>query len=437
LRRTLVNLSCQGHFTPVGSTAEQREGLRSEKRYLRFVTNANDPDTRVGTTARGYERAADLQARFDRAAKKLFDIDGWADPHGQKKLVADLAVEGGGIKGVALAGAVLALDEAGYSFARVAGTSAGAIVATLIAALTKSGRPMTELKTHLDSLEFSQFMPQGHLRHWLEHTSKTAATATDAIMLTTRMGLYSGDYLEEWLGPILAELGADTFGKLKITLEEDPGMSLPEDHRYRVVVHTSDITRGVLVQLPWDYKYYGLVADTESVARAVRASMSIPFFFDPVTTYAIPADVDVPQPGGVSVRQHYAGGTVTWVDGGMLANFPINAFRRVDNQLARWPTIGIKLSSLPRAFQSTVACSDAITVGLKCIHTLLNEWDVHNAYQTTSARTIFVDNAGVSAIQFQLSEAQQQQLFLNGVRAATKFVIEMAAGGGVRSLDSR
>ena len=53
----------------------------------------------------------------------------------------DRPLQGGGVKGIALVGAVLALDEAGYSFARVAGTSAGAIVATVIAALTKGLRP--------------------------------------------------------------------------------------------------------------------------------------------------------------------------------------------------------------------------------------------------------------------------------------------------------
>src|SRR6185503_10676636 len=59
-----------------------------------------------------------------------------------------------------------------------------------------------------------------------------------------------------------------------------------------------------------------------------------PFFFDPVrvdckgTTYE---DVDYPK------------GSVTWVDGGLLSNFPVEVFDRSDGQPARWPTIGIKL----------------------------------------------------------------------------------------------
>ena len=47
---------------------------------------------------------------------------------------ADLVLEGGGMKGIGLGGAVTALMRAGYAFPRVAGTSAGAIVAAFLAA---------------------------------------------------------------------------------------------------------------------------------------------------------------------------------------------------------------------------------------------------------------------------------------------------------------
>ena len=51
----------------------------------------------------------------------------------------DLVCEGGGVRGIGLVGAVDALAAAGYRFPRVAGTSAGAIVASLIAALQAAG----------------------------------------------------------------------------------------------------------------------------------------------------------------------------------------------------------------------------------------------------------------------------------------------------------
>ena len=45
----------------------------------------------------------------------------------------DLVCEGGGIKGIALLGAIYYLNEQGYEFKKIAGTSAGAIVASLLA----------------------------------------------------------------------------------------------------------------------------------------------------------------------------------------------------------------------------------------------------------------------------------------------------------------
>ena len=42
-------------------------------------------------------------------------------------LTADLVLSGGGVKGIGLAGAAVALMEAGYAIQRVSGTSAGSI----------------------------------------------------------------------------------------------------------------------------------------------------------------------------------------------------------------------------------------------------------------------------------------------------------------------
>jgi NTE family protein len=380
----------------------------------------------------GYARPPALQAQFAQAAEELRSADGWSDG-GPKELVADLALEGGGVKGIAIVGAVSVLAEAGYRFQRVAGTSAGAIAATLIASITKAGKPMTSLKGYLDGLTFEKFMPEGKIHQFMDHhLSKPGAVLADAKILTRKMGLYPGDYLAQWLRPILhEELGVQTFEDLKISLEDDPGMSLPESRRYRLVVHTSDITRGELVHLPWDYNYYGQDRDAQDVVHAVRASMSIPFFFEPVTFTAEEAEVDIPQPGGGSVSCRYAGGTVTWVDGGMLRNFPIDAFEREDGKEARWPTIGIKLSSLPTSFPPTVASDSSFGVARACLGTMMNEWDAYSVDAATAARTIFVDNAGITATQFDLTPAQQNELFLNGVRAATAFVVEMGGLGRV------
>ena len=383
---------------------------------------------------RGYARADQLQRDFETAAEHLRQIDGYvdpADPEQRRQLRADLALEGGGVKGIGLAGAALVLDEAGYSFARVAGTSAGAIAACLIASISNAGKPMTALRTYLGQLEFAKFMPEGKIHQFFDHHGGLAQKTADAAILTHRAGLYPGTYLAQWLQPILDELGVRTFADLKIDQSDDPDMSLPPNRRYRLVVHVSDITRGELVQLPWDYAYYGLPADKQDIVGAVRASMSIPFFFEPVTIQANEANIDVAMPDGSVLRQHYDAGTVSWTDGGMLRNFPIGAFDRVDDQPARWPTIGIKLSSLQTRFGATSASGTALNVAIRALHTMMNEWDRYNIQETTAARTIFVDNAGLTATQFDLGPDQQNKLFINGVRAATRFIIEMSDAGGV------
>jgi NTE family protein len=196
-------------------------------------------------------------------------------------------------------------------------------------------------------------------------------------------------------------------------------------------VHASDITRQRLARLPWDYRYYGLASDDQEVVPAVRASMSIPFFFDPVIVDAQAADIDVPLPDGSAVRQHYEAGCVTWIDGGMLRNFPIGAFDRADAGPPRWPTIGVKLSSLRTLFPAMESCDSAMDVALATVRTLVSEWDSYALDESTAARTIFVDNAELKATQFDLTRLQQDQLFLNGVHAATQFIIEMSHAGGV------
>ena len=70
---------------------------------------------------------------------------------------ADLVLEGGGVKGSGLVGAITALVERDdpYTFARVAGTSAGAIVASMLAA----GVQAAEIKKIMDDLDFSGWKP--------------------------------------------------------------------------------------------------------------------------------------------------------------------------------------------------------------------------------------------------------------------------------------
>ena len=322
-------------------------------------------------------------------------------PDGMK---ADLVLEGGGVKGIGLVGAVLELSDAGYRFPRVAGTSAGAITAALIAALQAARQPLDHLQDYVDSVEYPKFEAEGWLRQELGRVG-------DAGELLLHMGLHSGDYLVEWLGGILEAIGITTFAQLKM---DDPGSSLPEENRYSLIVHTADVTRHKLVRLPWDYPNYGLEPDRQRIVDAVRASMSIPFFFEPVRVKARAATYD-----GVS----YAAGTVTWVDGGLLSNFPVEVFDRSDGLPQRWPTIGIKLSARDTTMPPSRASDDTLQEALSCLQTLLNNANRYYLAPDKAARTIFIDSTGITATDFDITPQQRATLFTNGHDAAHQWLL--------------
>src|SRR4029077_7505138 len=71
---------------------------------------------------------------------------------------ADLVLEGGGVKGAGLAGAIEALAKQ-YEFSRVAGTSAGAIVASFVAAELTD-----DLQQIMTSTNLADFLDEGILR---------------------------------------------------------------------------------------------------------------------------------------------------------------------------------------------------------------------------------------------------------------------------------
>lgn len=373
-----------------------------------------------------YERGAAGQEAFDRAVTALWAHDVWVNPRtGERELNADLVLEGGGVKGIGLAGAICVLAEAGYRFPRVAGTSAGAIVAVLVAALEKAGADLGQLRRLLSEVDYRRFTDRGRAGMAVERVLREVADIAEFMF---RCGLYSGDYLAEWLGPQLAACGVRSWSDLALTEDDDPGTSLAPWQRYRAVVHTADITRGMLARLPWDYEnYYGLAAGDQEVVAAVRASMSIPFFFVPARIATRPAETRLP--GGRVIT--WPGGTVTCVDGGMLMNFPISAFDRTDGAAPRWPTIGIKLSGAPAAQVPDRPARSAVEEARECLTTMTGEWDRYHVDQATADRTIFVRNDGITATQFDLSPAQQQALFRNGAEAATAFLIKWAEAGHV------
>ncbi len=304
---------------------------------------------------------------------------------------ADLVLEGGGVKGIGLVGAISVLEERGYGVHRVAGTSAGSIVGALVAA----GMPAAALVDVMRQVDYKRFQDATMLSHF--------GLAGEAMSVLFDEGAFKGDYLVEWLTGQLESVGVSTFADLG---EADPESALPPEQRYRLVAMTSDVSEGRLRRLPWDYPQYGLDPATVKVADAVRASMSIPFFYQPV-------------------KLRHRDGRESWlVDGGMLSNFPVDVFDRPTGERPRWPTFGIKLSARPDAslgvthdIHGPVSYAEAMLGTMTGFHD-----QMHLDDPAVLARTIFVDSMKVRATDFDLDTTTRDRLFENGRAAAIAFL---------------
>jgi NTE family protein len=170
----------------------------------------------------------------------------------------------------------------------------------------------------------------------------------------------------------------------------------------------SDVSQGLLRRLPWDCEsIYGQDADDVVVADAVRASMSIPFFYEP------------------AVARHAKTKERTWlVDGGMLSNFPVSVFDRGDGRAPRWPTFGIKLSLKPDDVQhARYDVKGPFTLTKALLGTMTGWYDqMHINDPDVLSRTIFVDTFGVRATNFDLDQDTSTKLFENGREAAGRFL---------------
>jgi NTE family protein len=312
-------------------------------------------------------------------------------------------LSGGGVKGIGLVGAVVALMDAGYRVGRISGTSAGSLVGAVIAAAAR-GEQLTgeQLKGIALSLPYRKF---------LDPVSARAVPVLGMAWAALHgQGMYRGDFIHDWVEGELRNLGVHTFGDLSID-----DLDLPVQQRYRLVVTVADVTRGHLVRLPWDYRrLYGLEPDDQSVADAVRASMAIPFFFRPVTLTS-------------------AGGSAsTLIDGGLLSNFPMYSLDRTDGKPPRWPSFGITVMT-----QHPAEGDDDPGPGLApLIHlpgapqllegiintALLGHDQTYLSQPAVAARTIAVDSSGIGYLNFNISPADREKLYEEGYSAARKFL---------------
>ena len=306
--------------------------------------------------------------------------------------------EGGGVKGIGLAGAYAVLEEREFRPQNVAGTSAGAITAALIAA----GYSAAELKDIVFNMNFLEFRDRG----WEDRIPLVDRTAS----ILKDLGIYEGKYFEDWIRGLLAQKGVHTFADL-VTDEygADPR------YRFRLQVIASDVTSHSLLVLPRDAGELGIEPEELDVARAVRMSMSIPIFFEPACVTNKKTN-----------QEHII------VDGGMLSNFPVWLFDCEGDDEPDWPTFGLLLvepdpktpisARLPAPERAPRGVGGLIKYVKAMASTMMEAHDRLYVQQADFARTIPISTLGVGTTEFEITDERKEALYQSGRDAAVDFL---------------
>jgi len=313
---------------------------------------------------------------------------------------ADGVFRGGGVKGLALAGALCGFAEHETkpitTWKNVAGASAGAIIACYLA----TGHDANEM---LDLMKKTNF---GSFADFPLHNKILGGGA-----LVFEHGMAHGDAFESWFDGVLD--GA-VFGSVR---KEQKNGAAPD---WFLKLIACDVVNKRLLVLPDDLVDYRLPKsstlidpDEFKISRAARMSMSIPYFFKPIEL------------------ETKDGGSAVIVDGGTLSNFPVWLFD-VDPAVAGRPpvrpTFGFTLSGGKGLAGGVAQLGKLAPWGVRfafdIFHTAQEAWDERFVSHSTRVRTLAVDAADVATTQFDLSPEKQELLIGNGRKAAKAFLDE-------------
>ncbi|HHY73074.1 MAG TPA: patatin-like phospholipase family protein [Bacillus bacterium] len=284
----------------------------------------------------------------------------------------DGVFSGGGMKAIAFVGAIEVMEREGFIFKKVAGTSAGAIIAALI----KAGYKANEIKEILTEVNFKKFLDRPNTR--------IPIPLLKWAHFYFRMGVYKGDALEAWMAQLLKDRGIETFADI-------------EEGSLKIIA--SDLTKGRMITLPDDLSEYGLNQHAFPIAKAVRMSAGIPYFFEPMKIYD--------RLGIKSVI----------VDGAVLSNFPIWLFETNDDR----PIVGFKLSpKLENTPPNNI--KNAFDMLPALIETMLTAHDARYISKKVASQIIFIPIESVKNTEFTLSSKMKKELAEVGRQKAEEFI---------------
>jgi NTE family protein len=385
---------------------------------------------------------------YDQIREKGLDRKIYSDiTDKQGNQYVDLVQEGGGVLGIALTGYTYILEKCGIRFFSLAGTSAGAINTIMIASLAPVGEAVSgKIVDLLSRQDLSDFMDGdsriGNLiRRYLEDRScfKLHVFLNSLRIwriLKKHLGINPGMEFEDWLSGCLEDAGINSLADLRQLRNSVPVLmdrSADNAEITRVPdlkIIASDITTKSKIIFPEMAELYWEDPDRISPSRFVRASMSIPWFFYPLVIDKIPdagKTENYNLPKSLTKWRKHAGyrgkipERVFFVDGGILSNFPINAFH-IKSGVPKKPTFGVKLSTWRDGFTSTETPGSLAKAMISTMRQLY-DYDFLLKNPDYNSLICHIDaDSEFNWLDFNMPVEQQVDLFLLGAEKAVNFL---------------
>ena len=347
----------------------------------------------------------------------------------------DLVMEGGGVLGVALVGYTYVLEEMGLRFLRIGGTSAGSINALLVAGLdAPQERKSEKIVKELANVDFWSFVDGGRaarafVQTLVRHPSLLGLGFRGLWIRRTvfkRLGINPGDAFFDWLSGLLSSNGIQTtrdlkerMAKLPPSLKTRGGEELAPPY---LALVAADVSTQTKVEFPNMASLYWNNSDSVNPALYVRASMSIPGFFYPLRVPNVPQGPKAHQRWS-DLASYDAGPppAATFVDGGIMSNFPIDLFHLPD-KIPSAPTFGAKLGPDERTFAEIDSPQrlGAAVFG-SASHTL--DYDFIKRNPDYKKLVAYIDTGEEHGwLDFDMGKEDKVDLFVRGARKATEFL---------------
>lgn len=249
-------------------------------------------------------------------------------------------------------------------------------------------------------------------------------------------GINPGDTFYDWIKDRLKENGVCTVSDLQAkAAQEPPNLHLREQHpegtnglKGDVTFITSELVTENKIQFPEMCSLFATDTNNLQPAGFIRASMSIPIFFESYMISDIPCETEeIKKAWMETFGEKDPPSTARFVDGGMLSNFPINIFYNPKVVIPRLPSFGIDLDDTkPEKDSKHPGGWSFLGYFGRMFNTIRYYYDKdfllkNQVYQKGIGK---IPLSKYNWLNFFLSDQDKIDMFVLGAKAATEFLLQ-------------